>query len=750
MVWMTISWMRHNTAGVRIIAILNLIVVLAMAITAYWAWRGPLARGDGLGVFGAWDVALVFVTLGIAVAIHRNIERTGPPAAAVLGPWWKRLALWLVARGEPQIEQARAALATQWFTRLFTMFVFSAVTLAFAGFAHELIITVPGNLRRGHIENWKDAITALVALVTAAGSLFTAFKAAPTGGRDAREVPPPSMMTRVIFAITPVLVLVLLAALGAWCTHRLLMSTLRPDTSRLPAVEIAAAIGLVLALVFAFWENQSITDDSKRLPWAYPVATLIILLLMTRAEVVGLGAWGPLPSDDSGRVRAVIGLLLLAALVGFASRTKRVRFLLGFVAGVGTAEAIVRSDVFSDFWRAGDYSVDVRPEALLVGIALVGALGSWVIALGWMADPNALSLHTFYKVRLVRAYLGASNAARHGYRRRITETEAGDDLPLSQVQTWRQGGPYLLVNTTLNLVGGHDLATAQRSAAHFLLSSAYCGSERTRYRETDRYMRGALTLGAAVAASGAAVSPNMGSVTPSAAMSLLLAFLNVRLGLWVPTPDRGNWAVPQTRLWPVLLLAESLSQTTDVSSSCYLSDGGHFDNTGLYPLIARGCRLVILIDNGADANRCFADLGVAIRRCRIDFGAEISLDPSTFRAADGGLPTGHVVVGTIEYAPAHLRDLGWSDSDQEDKNTGKIVWIKPAVLPGDPAADVRQYQWQHPNFPQQSTVNQWFDESQFESYRMLGELSAEAAFAEHAALVAPLSAATIGKLVDKL
>src|SRR5262249_40101216 len=155
----------------------------------------------------------------------------------------------------------------------------------------------------------------------------------------------------------------------------------------------------------------------------------------------------------------------------------------------------------------------------------------------------------------------------------------------------------------------------------------YCGSPRTGFRRTTDYMGGAMTLGAALATSGAAVSPNMGSATPGAALALLLSTLNVRLGLWVPTPGQSSWMLPQTRLWPYYLLRESLSQTNDIGTYCYLTDGGHFDNTGLYALVARGCRYIVLADNGADPSRRFSDVGAAIRRCRIDFGAEILLDP---------------------------------------------------------------------------------------------------------------------------
>ena len=121
----------------------------------------------------------------------------------------------------------------------------------------------------------------------------------------------------------------------------------------------------------------------------------------------------------------------------------------------------------------------LRSEPLRTGIALFAALGGWVLALGWMADPNAVSLHAFYKARLVRAYLGASNLRRRQYGHDIAEADSGDDLPLSTLDSARRGGPYHLINTTLNLVGGRDLVTAQRSASSFTLSPRFCGSART-------------------------------------------------------------------------------------------------------------------------------------------------------------------------------------------------------------------------------------------------------------------------------
>jgi hypothetical protein len=351
-----------------------------------------------------------------------------------------------------------------------------------------------------------------------------------------------------------------------------------------------------------------------------------------------------------------------------------------------------------------------------VGVAEILLAVAAIVGLGWMSDPNGLSMHAFYKARLVRAYLGASNPDRRG--EQVTDAVPGDDVPLRNLCNHDRGAPYHLVNTTLNLVASVDLATAQRSAANFVLSSYYCGSARTGYRRTDEYMGGELTLGTAAAISGAAASPNMGSRTPSMPLVVLLALVNARLGFWAPTPFAARWREPLASLWPFYLLSEALSQTTDLSTYCYLTDGGHFDNTGLYALVERGCRYIVLLDCGADPGPCFADLGDAIRRCRIDFGAEISLGVQGFLDhGQNGLATRHVTVGKILYRREHWDQLGLVSQSDADR-TGVIVWVKPAVTTDD-AADVRQYKLENPNFPHQTTVDQWYDEAQFESYRKL-------------------------------
>ena len=356
-----------------------------------------------------------------------------------------------------------------------------------------------------------------------------------------------------------------------------------------------------------------------------------------------------------------------------------------------------------------------------------------VIFVGWRIDPNALSIHAFYKQRIIRAYLGASNWLRK--RSSVSDVHPEDDIILSKLRNCENGAPYHLINTTLNLLGTKTLETAQRHASNFIFSKRYCGSVTTGYRPTEEYMSGTMTLGTAVAISGAAASPNMGSNQVSGATTMLMSLLNVRLGYWAANPGQRRWKESQPKLWPYYLLRESLSQTSGFGAFCYLTDGGHFDNTGLYPLIERACRYIVLCDNGADPEAHFKDLGNALRRARIDFGVEFDLSGLKDMTSMTRRRTGsHWLRGTVRYSEEHVQlvwgeswDEGLSADERERYLTGTILILKPALV-GDEPADVLQYGLAYPDFPQQSTANQWFSEDQFESYRRLGYWSVQTAF----------------------
>ena len=279
-------------------------------------------------------------------------------------------------------------------------------------------------------------------------------------------------------------------------------------------------------------------------------------------------------------------------------------------------------------------------------------------------------------------------------------------------------------STSLNLVGGRNLAWQQRKAASFVFTPEYCGFEYRNDEEQDTAGRPfsayaptsahagdptSLTLGLAVATSGAAASPNMGYHT-SPTLSFLMTVFNVRLGWWLRNPLWPDvWSSRKSGLSLRELLYELLGMTSDRKKWVYLSDGGHFENLGLYELVRRRCHFIIACDAGQDGTVTFEDLGNAIEKCRADFGIDIEIDLNRIKPPPGSTVSDwHCAIGTIRY-----------DRQRPNDVAGTLLYLKSS-LTGDEPADVLRYAAAHPAFPHESTSDQFFDESQFESYRALG------------------------------
>jgi len=367
-----------------------------------------------------------------------------------------------------------------------------------------------------------------------------------------------------------------------------------------------------------------------------------------------------------------------------------------------------------------------KPASL--GILMAAALLA-ALLFSWRVDVNEFSMHLLYRNRLARCYLGASARRRpHPF----TGFYAGDDLLLSRLRTEPPDderpyqGPYPIVNTAINLVRGRNLAWQERKAASFTFSPLFSGFDlpvaeddadcpgdvrlERAFRRTScyGYPDGGVYLGTAMAISGAAASPNSGYHS-SPALTFLLTVFNVRLGWWLGNPRGPRWRESSPPGGPLYLLGELTGRTNDESDFVYLSDGGHFENLGIYELVKRRCRLIVACDATQDQDFSFSDLGNAIRKCRTDFGIDIEINiDSLQRRSDSGFSTWHCAVGKVRY-------------DRVDPGVapGTLLYLKPS-LTGDEPTDLLNYRSQHPAFPHQSTGDQFFAESQFESYRKLG------------------------------
>lgn len=370
-----------------------------------------------------------------------------------------------------------------------------------------------------------------------------------------------------------------------------------------------------------------------------------------------------------------------------------------------------------------ELSLFLHVFSVLLTVVLIGI----TLTLSTQVGVNEFSLHHFYKNRLVRAYLGATRRRtdRDKTANPFTGFDSHDDMKLSELKTSDDYiGPYVLINTALNGTIASDLDRQDRKAEAFVFSPLYCGFDcsRTRsaassetktfdygYRPTARYAydKGP-GIGTAMAISGAAVNPNMGYHS-APATAFLLTIFNVRLGWWLGNTRRKTWKKSDPPLGLLQLINDLTGKSNTASKFISLSDGGHFDNMGIYELIRRRVNYILLCDAEEDAAFTCEGLANAIRRCRIDFGVEINIDVSDITDRDkDGFSKRHAVKGTILYP-----------EDEPGEPSGTLVYIKSSLCGNEPV-DIREYHLGNPVFPHQSTGDQFFDESQFESYRKLG------------------------------
>lgn len=378
-------------------------------------------------------------------------------------------------------------------------------------------------------------------------------------------------------------------------------------------------------------------------------------------------------------------------------------FVVIFLTGLAmlTNLLLSSSGLVPGDWTDHAQFLEDTPTRWVVAAMVVLAGFAWVMAK--FIDINKFSLHAMYRNRLIRAYMGASN--------RLEDVNQfigfgnSDDLLMHQLSP--QLRPFHVLNITLNLVSGNRLAWQQRKAVPFTITPKHCGSSHLGYRSSQEYA-GGISLGTAMTLSGAAASPNMGYYS-SPVVGFIMTLFNARLGAWLGNPGKdgaSTWRKQGPESAVASIVREAFGLTTEDCPYVYLSDGGHFENLGLYEMIKRGCRYIVLVDCSADPEKRFGDLGNALRKIRIDTSVDIKFDDDWAQDLRDGRK--RWAVGRILYHQVHNAD--------ED---GALVYIKPVMCQTEPP-DVLAYQAANPDFPHQSTANQFFNESQTESYRMLG------------------------------
>ena len=424
-------------------------------------------------------------------------------------------------------------------------------------------------------------------------------------------------------------------------------------------------------------------------------------------------------------------------------------FLLGFVSFVFIFMAVVLvgsiiSGQMSESAAAEISCLQPGLGAQTTGVVepvlifLFGSLGGLIFFM-LLVDVNRISPHYFYRDRLAEAFLQTRvknndtlpvmkrNDAEmlltdlHGsiiHDAGIDGGDAGDGDAGSPVrgEKYAARGPYLLVNATLNLTAARDLKAFNRQADIFTFSRFHVGSEPTGYMSTPDYLKdeGGIKLARAMTISGAAVSSVMGQ-NSSVLTSFICTILGLRLGYWLPNPKYPGKKSAFRYEWKRLPY-ELFNHTHVRGEEIYLSDGGHSgDNLGFIPLLKRRAKLIIVSDSECDPKHAFDSLNNSIRKAYVDDGIKIDISLKDLEPDENGYSTSHFAVGRVLYP-----DRPWQRS--------WIMVLKNTVTE-DEITPIQNYRKKSPDFPHETTGDQFFTEEQFESYRALGRHAADDAFA---------------------
>ncbi len=379
-------------------------------------------------------------------------------------------------------------------------------------------------------------------------------------------------------------------------------------------------------------------------------------------------------------------------------------------------------------------------------------VGVIVLAALWLyADITAWSLHPFYRERLSNAFIlkrfkaprakWSPTAVEDGPER-VDAAPRSYDIPLRISEAQPDDMPELVVCASAN-VSCYGASPTGADVTSFVFSKSEIGGPivgqwtAKEYEEAlspEKTWQRTITAPGAMAMSGAAISPEMGRMTRRP-LRFLLTMANVRLGVWVPNPnrlekfDRLTRGKPWRRLGlrPRIgyLLREMFGFNHPESNFLYVTDGGHYENLGLVELVRRQCKWIWCVDASGDKQNTFSTLAGAVRLARDELDADIQIDPSTMapdpavtaeRASRGLKPVVQKTFcqGTIRY---------------HDGSEGTLVVIKAGV-PADAPLGLTEFYKDNPAFPCDSTLHQLYTADRFDAYRELGYLCADQALTQ--------------------
>jgi 8-oxo-dGTP pyrophosphatase MutT (NUDIX family) len=460
------------------------------------------------------------------------------------------------------------------------------------------------------------------------------------------------------------------------------------------------------------------TDPSERATDLWFVKALVGALMFYLAA--GIVKWGPdFLSLFASRIAIVGGssALSLALITNIATgpappwwwkRLRRITApLLGFLAVASFFLSLAW--VHAKLYEIG--SISGIPEWVWVPLTFLAA----GLSVSLLCGANKTSLHGMYAERLNEAFTKDRNVTM-------------DEL-LHIAQNKRL---FPVINAAVNVSPSRKArkkGVEDRNAYPATLTPYHFGFDHPQFPGVGGYVNvaevtgldGKMDLSGAMAISGAAFGSAMGFYG-STLSAFALTVLNLRLGLWLDNPvriqyrdDGGGHLQRLKKRWhkgPEALFRELIGWHDAQAAAVNVSDGGHFDNLGLYCMLRRRCRSILVVDGSGDRRDELTELSRAIRLARVDLGIPVTVNGLDLSESGRPAATG-IYKGTIDYRRI----------DGPEAANGVLVYIRPEVRKDSPL-DVRSYAQRHPRFPRESTADQSFSEEQFESYRALGQHTA--------------------------
>jgi len=511
------------------------------------------------------------------------------------------------------------------------------------------------------------------------------------------------------------------------------------------AVAFPLLLEWIRASVGAHGANHQIPPDNSTaavgaVSGAGTLASMLTAVFGVRAVRTAQSVWSKVPSSDKQTVTNKAKTWLLKA------RTPLLNLLAALIAPTTIFAIAVL------FLHVGSL---YRP--LVLGGTGVWAFCGWLgglvflFALWWLGDLNSWSMHPFYRERLSAAFalkrfracqdVWSPTASWEG-EELVDATRRPYDVEyrISDTQT-HNDFPEFLICAAAN-VSKYGATPTKAPVSSFVFSARDVGGPvigawpaETYENVLGRTLKRNVTFPAAVAMSGAAISPEMGRMT-RAPLRFLLAMLNIRLGLWIPNPNRlaefearsHSW-IRRRRLVPRItyLLREMFGLNDPESKFLYVTDGGHYENLGLVELLRRRCRYIWCVDASGEQQDGFSTIAGAIALAFSELGARIDIDPARDMTPDPAVTEQRVKTGlkpvvkstfchgTIHYDPKDPSDIA------------RLVIIKTGV-PEDAPQDVADF-YEHDSkaFPCDPTLDQFFTADRFDAYRSLGAFAAEQA-----------------------